>query len=165
LTWLVVRFGTPLVRGAETLRAACIAAPAALVLWIAHFDGAYVDPPAGGPWACIVTSLACASFSLAGILWARRESEARHPATLGAAIGATCGAWAGVLALLRCPETAPLHALLAHAVPIVVTTLAGALAGARVLAIGAYRRAGRRSPRVRVPRSAPSAASTTIGRM
>lgn len=165
LTWLVVRFGTPLVRSAEILRAACIAAPAALVLWIAHFNGAYVDPPAGGPWACIVTSLAGASFSLAGILWARRESEARHPATLGAAIGATCGAWAGVLALLRCPETVPMHALLAHALPLVVTTLVGALAGARVLAIRGYRREGRRRPRMRDPSSAPSPVSTTMGRM
>jgi hypothetical protein len=165
LTWLTVRFGTPLVRSAEILRAACIAAPGALVLWIAHFHGAYLDPPAGAPWACIVTSLACASFPLAGMLWVRRESEARHPGTLGAAIGSACGAWAGVLALLRCPETGPLHALLAHALPLVVTTLAGALAGARVLAIGAYRPLGRRRPRMRAPRSAPSPASTTIGRM
>jgi hypothetical protein len=165
LTWLGGRFGTPFVRSAEILRAACIAAPAALVLWIAHFHGAYVDPPAGAPWNCIVTSLACASFPLAGMLWARRESETRYPATLGAAIGAACGAWAGVLALLRCPETRPLHALLAHALPLVVTTLVGALAGARVLAIGAYRRGSRRRPRIRAPSSAPSPVSTRMGRM
>jgi hypothetical protein len=165
LTWLAARFGTPFLRSAELLRAACIATPAALVLWIAHFHGAYVDPPAGGLWACIVTSLACASFALVGILWARRESEARHPATLGAAFGAACGAWAGVLALLRCPDTEPLHALLAHALPLVLTTLVGAFAGARVLAMGGYRCGGRRCPKMRVPSSAPSPASTMMGRM
>jgi len=165
LTWVAARFGTPLVRSAEVLRAACIATPAALVLWMAHFHGAYLDPPDGGSWACIVTSLACAFFALAGMLWARRESEARHPATLGAALGAACGAWAGVLALLQCPRTEPLHALVAHALPLVVTTLVGALAGGRVLAMRGYRRGGRRSPRIRAPSSAPSPVSTMIGRM
>jgi hypothetical protein len=163
LTWVTARFGSPLVRSAEILRAACIAAPAALVLWIAHFHGAYLDPPVASPLACIVTSLACAALPLGGFLWAKRESEARHPATLGAAIGAVSGAWAGVLALLRCPETAPLHALLSHALPLVITTVVGALAGARVLAIGAYR--SRRSPRMRAPSSAPSPVSTMMGRM
>jgi len=165
LTWVAARFGTPLVRGAEVLRAACIAAPAALVLWIAHFHGAYPDPPDVGSWACIVTSLACSSFALAGIVWARRESEARHPATLGAAFGAACGAWAGVLGLLQCPQTEPRHALVAHALPLVVTTLAGALAGGRVLAIRGYRRGGLRRPSIRAPSSAPSPVSTTMGRM
>jgi hypothetical protein len=164
-TWLAARLGAPFVRRAEILRAACLAAPAALVMWMAHFHGTYVDPPFGEPWACMVTSLVCASFPLAGILWARRQSEARHPATLGAAYGAACGAWAGVLALLRCPETEPLHALLAHALPLVVTTLAGTLAGARVLAMRAYRIGGRRSPRMRAPRRAPSPVSTMMGRM
>jgi hypothetical protein len=165
LTWLAARFGTPLVRSAEILRAACITAPAALVLWAAHFHGAYPDPPTEGAWACIITSLACAATPLAGVLWARRGSEARHPATLGAVIGAACGAWAGVLALLRCPQTGPFHVLLAHALPLVIATLVGALAGARVLAMGAYRRAGRCSPRMRAPSSAPSPASTMMGRM
>jgi len=165
VTWLAARFGAPFVRGAELLRAACVATPAALVLWIAHFHGAYLDPPDVGSWACILTSLVCASLALAGILWARRESEARHPATLGAALGVACGAWAGVLALLRCPETEPMHALVAHALPLVVTTLVGALAGARVLAMRGYRRGGRRSPSTRAPSSAPSPVSTTMGRM
>jgi len=165
LTWLAVRFGTPFVRSAEILRAACIAAPAALVLWVAHFHGAYEDPPAAGAWSCIAASLVCAALPLAGLLWTKRGSEARHPATLGAAIGASCGAWAGVPALLMCPETAPLHALLAHALPLVLTSLAGALAGARVLAMGSYCRGVRRSPSVRAPSRAPSPASTMMGRM
>lgn len=166
LTWLVVRFGTPFVRSADLLRAACMTMPFALVLWMAGFQDASLDlPPAGDAWVCIAASLACAVVPLAGVLWVRRGSEARHPATLGATIGAACGAWAGVLELLGCPATEPRHALLAHALPLVVTTLAGALAGARVLRIDACPRYGLRSPRMRAPSSAPSPASTTMGRM
>ncbi len=164
LTWLAVRFGTPFVRSAEILRAACIAAPAVLVLWMAYFRGGYVDPPPSDAWACVATSIACALVPLAGFLWARRHSEPRHPATIGAAIGAASGAWAGVLGLLQCPHTQSLHALFAHALPLSLTTLAGAVAGARVLGMRRYRR-GLRSPSICEPSRAPRTASTAIGRM
>lgn len=165
LTWLVARFGTPHVRTAEVLRAACMAAPVALVLWVARFHGDSVDPPAVSLWTCAATSLACAVVPLAGFLWARRGSEPRHPATMGGGIGAASGAWAGLVGLLHCPETEPLHALLAHAMPLFLTTLVGALAGARFLRIRGYRRGGLRSPSTCEPSSAPMSASTTMGRM
>jgi hypothetical protein len=165
LTWLVARLGTPHVRAPDVLRAASMAAPAALVLWASRFHGDYADPPTVSLWTCAATSLACAAVPLAGFLWARGGSEPRHPATMGAAIGTASGAWAGMLGLLRCPDTEPLHVLLAHAMPLVVTTLVGALAGARFLGMLRYRFGGLRSPRICEPRSAPMTASTPMGRM
>lgn len=165
LTWLAARFGTPHVRTPEVLRAACMAAPVALVLWVARFHGDYVDPPAVSLWTCAATSLACAVVPLAGFLWARRGSEPRHPATMGGSIGAASGAWAGMVGLLRCPDNEPLHAVLAHAMPLVLTTVVGALAGARFLRIGGYRLGGLRSPSICEPSSAPMTASNTMGRM
>ncbi|HEX8794613.1 MAG TPA: NrsF family protein [Polyangiaceae bacterium] len=167
LTWLAARFGTPQVRTPEVLRAACMAAPVALVLWVARFHGDYTGPPTASLWACAATSLACAVVPLAGLLWTRRGSEPRHPATMGGAIGAASGAWAGLLGLLRCPDTAALHALLAHATPLLLTTLVGALAGARLLGIRrrGYRLGGLRSPSICEPSSAPMTASPPMGRM
>jgi RNA polymerase sigma-70 factor (ECF subfamily) len=165
LTWLLARFGTPFVRSPVMLQSACAVAPFALLTWMARFHGAYLDPPGASAWSCLAASLLCAAIPLAGFVWARRGSEARHPATLGAAIGAASGAWAGLLGLLRCPDTGRMHALLGHALPLAVATVVGALAGARLLGIAGYRRRGRRSPRIRAPRDAPSAASTTMGRM
>lgn len=164
LTWLTARFGTPFVRSAEALRAACMAAPAALVLWMSYFRDDSPGPASADAWACVAASIACALVPLAGFLWARRQSEPRHPATMGAAMGAASGGWAGVLGLLRCPHSEPMHAFFAHALPLALTTLAGALVGARVLGMRRYRR-GLRSPSICEPRSAPRPASTAIGRM
>lgn len=133
LTWLTVRFSAPLVREAEWMAVACAAAPAVLLAWVRSFHGDYVDPAAGAGWACFASAIAMAVTPLVGLLWARRGSEPRHPATLGAALGCSCGAWAGVLGLLRCPHTDALHAMTGHVAPLVAITLAGALAGSRVL--------------------------------
>jgi hypothetical protein len=133
VTWLTIRFGSPLVRDAEVLGLACLTAP--LVLWalMDHAHGFYAEPPRVADWACFLATLSCAASLLGAFLWARRGSEPRQPAILGAAGGCTAGAWAAILVLLWCPDTAKGHALVGHVAPVVVSTLVGAALGAHVL--------------------------------
>ena len=53
--------------------------------------------------------------------------------SLEALLGATAGAWAGVLQHLHCPSGDRVHILLGHAVPIVIFAIASALATPRWL--------------------------------
>jgi hypothetical protein len=133
ITWLTARFGSPLVRDAEVLGLACLTAP--LVLWalMDHAHGFYPDPPRAADSTCFFGTLACAASPLGAFLWARRGSEPRQPAILGAAGGCSAGAWAAVLMLLWCPDTAKGHAFVGHVMPVVVATLVGAAMGARVV--------------------------------
>jgi hypothetical protein len=133
LTWLVVRRATPLVRDGDVLALLLVAAPLVLLGWMARFHLAYVDAPPVADWPCFVGALTAAAAPLAGLSWARRKAEPRRPGMLGAAIGASCGAWAGVLALLWCPHTGLEHALAGHVAPLVATTVLGAITGVRVL--------------------------------
>jgi hypothetical protein len=69
------------------------------------------------------------SLPLLAFVLLRRGSDPVHPALTGAALGATAGAVASVLAYVRCPHTDPFHCVVAHVLPIVVLTLAGFVAG------------------------------------
>jgi hypothetical protein len=80
-------------------------------------------------------TLVIATVPLAGFLVLRRGVEPRRPASLGAAVGATCGAWAGVIMDLWCPLTNTPHVLLGHIVPLTVLTAGGALLGLRLLGV------------------------------
>lgn len=63
----------------------------------------------------------------------RRGSDPVHPALTGAALGMTAGAWTAMMAYLRCPHAAALHCIVAHVIPTVVLTAAGALLGRALL--------------------------------
>jgi hypothetical protein len=138
--WLTIRRASPHVREAGVLALLCAAAPLALLAWMARFHAAYPDEHAVADWPCFVATLAGAVTPLSGFLWARRGAEPRLPGVMGAAVGLSCGCWSAVLVLLACPHTATGHALAGHLAPLVVTTLLGALAGARLLRMRRGRR-------------------------
>jgi hypothetical protein len=103
-----------------------------LLLWLARFPER--AGPVGGVVPCLVLSLALAATPLATFLALRRGAEPHCPATLGAAAGAMCGAWAEVLLLLWCPARGVAHGAVSHALPLGVLAALGAVAGRRVLA-------------------------------
>jgi hypothetical protein len=82
---------------------------------------------------CLGLTLAAAAFPLLGLTFVRRESDPVHPVTTGAALGAACGASAGVMVEMWCPVATPLHVAVGHVLPIVLLGVFGAILGARVL--------------------------------
>jgi hypothetical protein len=125
------------VRSPQLLRAATWATPVVLLLWLARFP-ARVGPLASDA-PCVALSLALAATPLATFLALRRGAEPHCPATLGAAAGAMCGAWAQVLLLLWCPVRGVAHGAVAHALPLALLAALGAAAGRRVLAFAPTR--------------------------
>jgi hypothetical protein len=95
-------------------------------------DGLHADR---GGVACLCLTLAAAAFPLSALLEIRRGSDPVHPATAGAALGATCGAAAGIMVELWCSVSAPWHVLVGHVAPIVVLALLGGALGRGVLAM------------------------------
>jgi hypothetical protein len=95
--------------------------------------GARPDAPAG--WRCFGLTLAAAIFPLVGLAFVRRQSDPVHPVASGAALGAACGASAGIMVEMWCPVATISHMTLGHIIPIVLCTLAGAVLGARVIAM------------------------------
>lgn len=90
--------------------------------------------------ATMRTHLACGGLAIvqgvlpfAALAWPREGSDPRSPALTGAALGAAAGAWACMLAWLRCPHVEVAHGVLAHALPALVLSGFGALVGARLL--------------------------------
>ena len=79
--------------------------------------------------ACGLMSVAQGLLPLLALLLARRGTDPVHPAVTGAALGMTAGAWAVVMAYLRCPHATAVHCILAHVVPTLVLTAVGAALG------------------------------------
>ncbi|MDF2697608.1 MAG: hypothetical protein K0S65_5991 [Labilithrix sp.] len=84
---------------------------------------------------CALITTAQAVLPLLTLLVPRRGSDPVHPALAGAAIGMTAGAWSAMMAYLRCPDAAAFHCIVAHVVPTLVLTAAGALFGRSLLKI------------------------------
>ncbi len=134
LTWLVLgRGGSSLARSPPVLLAATAVSPVALYVWMKHFPT--WETSSDTEVACLLLTLALATVPLASFLVLRRGLEPSHPATVGASAGAMCGAWAAVLALLWCPETNGLHALVGHVLPLVLLIALGAKIGSSTLAL------------------------------
>jgi hypothetical protein len=88
---------------------------------------------------CLGLTLAAGAFPLLALVQARQGSDPVHPFAAGAALGAACGASAGVMVEMWCPVAAPRHVLVGHIAPIAAMTILGALLGARVIAMRARR--------------------------
>ena len=90
----------------------------------------------GAHLACGGISIVEGAVPLAFFHWLRAGTDPVHPTLTGAALGATSGAWAAMLAYLRCPDAELLHCVVAHGVlPALVLLAAGALAGGRFLRV------------------------------
>jgi hypothetical protein len=135
LTWMVTRQSAPRVHSHRLLSAASAVCPLALCAWAHYFHGLYEPPPPCSDWPCFALTLLTTATPLACFLAIRRGVEPDHPARLGAAAGAMCGAWAGVLALLWCPSTGTSHIAIGHALPIALSTGVGMLLGRRTLRV------------------------------
>ncbi len=134
LTWFVVgRGGSTLARSAPALLVATTGSPIALYAWMQHFPvwEATPDTEVG----CLLLTLAFAAVPLTSFLMLRRGLEPSHPGMLGGAAGAMSGAWGAVLVLLWCPQTAALHGLVGHVLPLVLLIALGAKIGASTLGI------------------------------
>ncbi len=146
LTWVALGRGrSTLGRRPGVLAAAALLAPAAMFVWLHAFYGTFAEPFSRFGWRCLGYTIAMSVLPLGSFLALRRGTEPRSPAALGAAVGATCASWAGLLVDLWCPLNNAPHLLVGHVLPLVVVMLAGAAAGARVLA-----------PRLRPPPSRPA---------
>jgi hypothetical protein len=136
LTWLVVRRGgSTLARRPPLLLAAAIAAPFAMFAWMHVFAGSYEQPFSRIGWRCLGYTLVMAATPLASFLALRRGVEPRRPSALGAAAGAMCAAWAGVLVDLWCPLTNAAHVLVGHIAPLVAAIAVGAVLGRWALGV------------------------------
>jgi hypothetical protein len=141
LTWLVLSRGTStLARRPLWLGIAAGLAPLALLAWMRVFYGTYAEPYERVGYRCLAFTLVMAATPLAAFMRFRRGVEPRRPSVLGAAAGAACGGWAGVVVDLWCPLTAPSHALVGHVLPLVLLIGVGALAGSRFVGIRALTR-------------------------
>lgn len=89
--------------------------------------------PCGAHLACGGLLVLQGVLPLLALVWPLRGTDPRRPALTGAALGASAGAWAAMLAWLRCPHVAVEHGLLAHAAPVLVLAALGAALGARML--------------------------------
>lgn len=136
IAWLTLgRGGSTLARRPVLLAAAALVTPLACFAWMHVFAGTYVEPFARVGYRCLALTLAMAALPLASFLYLRRGIEPRRPSALGAAAGATFGAWAGVLVDVWCPLTNSAHALFGHVLPLALLATFGALAGRRLLAL------------------------------
>ncbi|HEY8075667.1 MAG TPA: NrsF family protein [Labilithrix sp.] len=136
LTWLAIgRGGSTLPRRPVVLASAALAAPIAAFVWLHLFNGAYDEPFQRVGYRCLAYTLIIAALPLAGFFVLRRGIEPRRPAALGAAVGAVCGAWSGVVVDLWCPLTNTPHVLVGHVVPLALLGFVGAVLGLRLLGV------------------------------
>jgi hypothetical protein len=140
LTWLVLaRRGSTLHRGPVVVGAAALVAPILLFAWMHAFSGTYVEPYQATGYRCLRDTLFVSALPLAGFLVLRRAIEPRCPALLGAGAGAACASWGGALVDLWCPLTNTWHVLVGHVAPLILATIAGAIAGHFTLGIRGFR--------------------------
>jgi hypothetical protein len=84
-------------------------------------------------FTCLTTVPALAVPLLVAVMWALSAGAPIHPSRTGAAGGLAAGALAAALYSLYCDQDAALFVLPAYGAAVLLVTLAGALAGARVL--------------------------------
>ena len=107
-----------------------VAACSAGGIWPEHAGEAV---PPGSDLACGLLTFVQGALPLAALLVPRRGSDPVHPAVTGAALGMAAGAWAAMMAYLRCPHAAVLHVMVAHVVPTMLLAAAGAVLGRALL--------------------------------
>jgi hypothetical protein len=138
LSWVVLRRGrSTLGPKPSVVLVAALATPVVLVAWMHAFHGAYLEPFVKVGWRCLGYNVAMAMPPLGSLFVLRRGSEPRSPWALGAALGAVCGAWAGMLVDLWCPLTNLPHLLVGHVLPLGLLVALGALLGNGTLGIQA----------------------------
>lgn len=85
--------------------------------------------------ACGAMSVLQGALPLLVLLWPKRGTDPVHPVVTGAALGITAGAWAMLMATLRCPHASASHGILAHVMPVLILTALGAGLGWALLRV------------------------------
>jgi hypothetical protein len=111
--------------------------PLITFVWLVSFNDHYAEPFQRVGWRCLGMTLFGGSLLLGAAAWLRNRTVAVHAPLAGAALGATAGAWAGVLADLWCPLSNAPHVLVGHVLPLVLLAALGGALGQRVLRIRA----------------------------
>lgn len=124
-------------RPAPLLLAIAALVPVAVFAWMVAFNGHYAEPFQRVGWRCLGMTLFGGSLLLGAAAWLRNHTVAVHAPVVGAALGVTAGAWAGVLVDLWCPLTNAPHVLLGHVLPLVILAGLGGVLGQRVLRLRA----------------------------
>jgi hypothetical protein len=107
--------------------------PVGTFVWLVAWHNRYADPFSRIGYRCLGLTLAMGIAPLVVTAFLRAGSAVRAPKASGAAIGAVCGAWAGVGVDLWCPLTEPTHIAIGHVLPILVLVAIGAIVGHSVL--------------------------------
>jgi hypothetical protein len=116
-------------RPAPVLLALALALPVLLGAWLVGWHPTYQDPFVRSGALCFGLTVAAAPWPFAALVFATRRFEPRLPGLAGAALGAAAGAWAAVVAEVWCPLSVPDHVAVGHALPVLLLSAAGALAG------------------------------------
>jgi hypothetical protein len=141
--------GSMLGRPRSVLLLACIVL--APLLALVAFAASAIWPEHGAEGVPLTLDVACGALTLvqgalplAFLILPRRGTDPVHPATTGAALGMTAGAWTAMMAYLRCPHAAAFHCIVAHVIPTLLLTVVGAVLGYALLKIRANANANRR---------------------
>lgn len=142
LSWLVLGKRQSAARSPMICAVAALAAPVLLFGWMDVFSGTYIEPFTRVGYRCFAYTLLIAALPLGSFLLLRRAIEPRAPAALGAAAGAACAAWGGVVIDLWCPLTNAPHVLVGHVAPLVTAIVVGATLGRHTLGVRAFAQHG-----------------------
>jgi hypothetical protein len=127
------RGGSMLGRSMRVLALVAALVPVGTFVWLVAWHNRYADPFARIGYRCLALTLALGVAPLLVTALLRAGSAVRAPRASGAAIGAVCGAWAGVGVDLWCPLSEPRHVAFGHVLPIFVLVAVGAIVGHVVL--------------------------------
>jgi hypothetical protein len=131
-TWLVLPARRSMLAPARgLLLGVAIGVPLLIGAWLALWHTTYADPFTRTGLRCFALTVMTAPWPFAVLARASRHVEARHPRTVGAAIGGAAGAWAALMVELWCPLAVHQHVLIGHVLPLLVLVLAGSAVGAR----------------------------------
>jgi hypothetical protein len=126
------------------LLAAVIATPALLLFWKVGvtfpYDGMMLEWRTRPGMRCLSLSCLLTAVPLLGALALRRGSEPTHARLVGAALGASVGAFTWVLVDLWCPVGHVPHLLLGHLLPLLLAIALGFTLGQPLLGVAAARR-------------------------
>jgi hypothetical protein len=117
------------------LLAVIVGVPLFVGLWLVVWHTSYVDPFQRVGFRCFSFTAATAPWPFALLAYLSRRIEPRHPALLGAALGAASGAWGAVMVELWCPLADPGHVATGHVLPVVLLILAAAYLGSRLFTV------------------------------
>lgn len=129
-------------RSTSVSLAVVVAVPIATFAWLSLWHDRYLEPFRRVGYRCLALTLMLGAAPLIVTMILRARSYVRSGKMAGSAIGVASGACAGVLVDLWCPLCEPRHVAFGHVLPMIVLSVAGAVAGGLALPM-------RFTPRVR----------------